>query len=37
MIKKSFTDARVPAESAPDGPQYKVPFLDVLHSNGINP
>ncbi len=37
MIKKSFTDPRVPAVSAPDGTLYKVPFLDVLHSNGINP
>lgn len=37
MIKKSFTDLRSPAMSAPDGTPYKVQFLDVLSQNGIKP
>jgi hypothetical protein len=37
MIKKSFTDPRTPAMSAPDGTPYKVPFLDVLSQKGIKP
>jgi hypothetical protein len=37
MIRKSFTDLRSPAMSAPDGTPYKVQFLDVLSQNGIKP
>ncbi|MBI3684605.1 MAG: hypothetical protein HY235_29900 [Acidobacteria bacterium] len=37
MIQRSFTEARSPAVTAPDGKTYKIPFLDVLSQNAINP
>ena len=37
MISDAFTNARVPAQSSPDGKAYKVPLLDVLKQNGITP
>ena len=37
MISKAFTAPRSPAMSAPDGTPYKVPFLNVLSQNSINP
>jgi hypothetical protein len=37
MIQRAFSDPRNPAMSAPDGTPYKIPLLDVLSQNGINP
>jgi len=37
MIQRAFTEPRNPLESAPDGTPYKIPLLDVLSQNGINP
>ncbi len=37
MIRRAFTEPRNPPMSAPDGTPYKVPFLDVLSQNQINP
>jgi len=37
MIKRAFTEPRIPAMSAPDGTPYRVPFLDVLSQNQIHP
>jgi len=37
MFRRAFTEPRRPPMSAPDGTPYKVPFLDVLGQNQINP
>jgi hypothetical protein len=37
MIQRAFSEPRNPAMSAPDGTPYKIPLLDVLSQNGINP
>jgi hypothetical protein len=37
ILQRAFTEPRNPAGAAPDGTPYKIPFLDVLSQNGVNP
>jgi hypothetical protein len=37
LLQRAFTEPRSPQVTAPDGTAYKVPLLDVLNQNGINP
>jgi hypothetical protein len=37
MFRRAFSEPRSPQVTAPDGAVYKIPILDVLSQNGVNP